>query len=164
MGRRGPPPTPTALLKARGSWRASTREGEPEPEGELERPGWLPPEAAEVWDRLAAILDRMGVLSSSDELALARYCVIFAEWRALAVQIAEEGTLVRPLEDAVRDKRGRIRVRPLKRNPRLGVLLELQTELGRLEKEFGLTPAARTLVRTEKGKVPRSKSGMLRLA
>jgi len=35
MAKRGPPPTPTKILKMRGSWRADGRGEEPEPSNEI---------------------------------------------------------------------------------------------------------------------------------
>ncbi len=52
MGSRGPAPTPTETLKARGSWRAKIRDGEPEfKNGKPSCPKFLPAEARAEWRR-----------------------------------------------------------------------------------------------------------------
>ena len=155
MGKRGPPPTPTSVLKLRGSWRASRREGEPEASGSPSRPEWLTPAAAELWELVVPALEALGVLGASDGFALARYCALYAEWIECGEAIARQGTFIQE-----RDKRGKLK--PLRKNPRIALRQELGAELGRLEREFGLTPAARVGVRAETGKVPRGKSGLLK--
>lgn len=81
--KRGPPRTPTAILKRRGSWRAKTREDEPGG-GEQSRPvcpAWLEPEAKKEWRRLIPELAALGVLHRVDRNALALYCTRWAMWR-----------------------------------------------------------------------------------
>ena len=71
MGRRGPPPTPTPILKLRGSWRGNLNRDEPQPEAVApEKPSWLDRYAAEAWDQLVPILERMRVLTEADGKAL----------------------------------------------------------------------------------------------
>ena len=42
IGKRGPPPTPTPILKLSGSWRVNQRHNEPQPEpGPPDKPDWL---------------------------------------------------------------------------------------------------------------------------
>lgn len=58
MGTRGPAPTPTKILEARGSWRAKTRAGELQfPVERPECPAWLSTEARAEWDRVAKACD-----------------------------------------------------------------------------------------------------------
>src|SRR3990167_11235512 len=86
VGKRGPAPTPTATLKQRGSWRANERKNEPQPERRIpDCPDWLAPEAAEVWNQMAVLLDAMGVLTVADGNALARYCVLWVRWKRAAI-------------------------------------------------------------------------------
>ena len=121
----GPAPTPTKLLAARGSWRASTRPNEPEPEPvtELAPPVELSGRALEVWNAIAPRLAASRVLTSADTYTLVRYAHTMALWLAV----------VEGLGDA--PKREQILT--------LGKLGEL---LAKLEAAFGLSPADRTRI------------------
>jgi phage terminase small subunit len=120
MGRRGPPRTPTALLKLRGSWRAKTRQDEPQPPPGLPVcPDWLNPEEAAEWQRLVALLAASDVVSVLDATELARYCRLLVKWRNY--------------KDPTRP--GAVRIAPT---------------LAQLSAEFGLTPASRARVVTTK--------------
>jgi phage terminase small subunit len=53
MGLRGPQPTPTAILRARGSWLVNHRKDEPQPEkGGPPCPRWLNKDARKIWKAL----------------------------------------------------------------------------------------------------------------
>lgn len=81
MGRRGTKPTPTAILKLRGSWRAETRDGEPQPEITLpDPPAWLPDKAREHWQDLGQQLVGVGVMSNVHATALATLCQSLADY------------------------------------------------------------------------------------
>src|SRR5947209_513230 len=72
MGQRGPAPTPTPILDARGSWRAKGRDGEVQlPVKAPTCPAFLPDEAKDEWKRQCALLPQMGVLAEVDRAALA---------------------------------------------------------------------------------------------
>jgi phage terminase small subunit len=80
MGKRGPRPTPTALLRLRGSPLATKRRAATEakgPAGARDRPEWLDDDAKAVWDQLVPQLAAMQVLSRIDRNAVGRYCVLF---------------------------------------------------------------------------------------
>lgn len=131
MGRRGPPPTPTSILKLRGSWRGKARKGEPRaPDGRPPCPTWLRPEAKAAWKRLVPILERMNVLTLADGLTLARYCEMWAQWQDLAVW-AQEGDLYCHTESGMAI------------HPKATLLLRYGEALTRLEDRFGLSPSAR---------------------
>lgn len=122
MGKRGPAPTPTALLKARGSWRGASRPGEPQPKvGEPPKPAGLSKVASTAWDILAPRLAIVRCLAETDGIALARYCELWAAFASL------------------RTRRTR---KPDDVNLLYAMLKAGETML-RLEREFGLTPAAR---------------------
>ena len=71
---RGPPPTPTASLRLRGSWRGKTRPDEPQPEtGIPPVPKYLDADQKKLWRRLAKQLDAIGVMTKLDGEALGRY-------------------------------------------------------------------------------------------
>jgi P27 family predicted phage terminase small subunit len=92
MGLRGPVPTPTKILQARGSRLAASREGEVQyPEGAPRCPAWLPAAAKREWKRIVPMLEGAGVLSQADLGPLACYCVAISELEEATRLIAAEG-------------------------------------------------------------------------
>lgn len=145
MGRRGPPKTPTKILKMRGSWRAKTRDGEPVPEQTRPRcPVWMRLRAKRMWRRLIPQLEQMGVLGRCDRNALARYCQSWARWREAEEFLMENGTTY-PVYSEGGD------VLETKQYPQVRQANILAGILLRIEKEFGLTPAARADLSVQRG-------------
>ena len=100
MGKRGPKPTPTAVLKKRGSWLAKTRKAEPEGvPGIPSCPNWMDKEAKAEWMRILPILAEMQILSASDSSVIAGYCQNYSRWmkaeRALRKASAHLGSVQR---------------------------------------------------------------------
>src|SRR5580765_2397007 len=92
MGARGPAPTPTAILQLRGSWRAKTRTGEPQPQrGKPKCPKSFNREQTTTWRRLCRMLDQMNILTAVDGHQLERYCIYLCRWRACEEFIARNG-------------------------------------------------------------------------
>lgn len=137
----GPPKTPTAILEARGSWLAKTRTNEPEATGEPEKPAHLTGLASEAWDRLLPLLMGLGVAGAVDADALARYCSIYARWRACEAFIAKHGMVLPAL-----DADGKLC--DMKEFPQVGRASRLADQLLRLEQQFGMTPSARATLGT----------------
>jgi P27 family predicted phage terminase small subunit len=124
-----PSRTPTAILRARGSWRAKQRANEPEYEiGAPDRPEWLSKSAKSEWHRLVPQLVTRGVLALVDAMALTVYC-------HCAGQIADLG---RALAKA---KPGTVEWK------RLFVAQGHACDrLLQFAREFGLTPASRSKI------------------
>lgn len=136
MGRRGPPRKPTALLEASGATklnpaRYADRASEPKPEllevdkGKSLRPSFLTKYAAEYWDDLVKLLSDSRVLSTSDTVALVQLAEAWGEWRDAHKKVRVDGSKI-PSEYRRWDKA----------NDRLLKTL----------REFGMTPASRSLV------------------
>ena len=136
MGQRGPAPTPTATLEARGSWRAKTRKDEPVAEGKPRCPEWLTGDAKKAWRKLMPALHQAGLAGEIDRHALARYCQLWARWCELEQFIAERGTVY-----PVKNKDGE--AVDMKEFPHVGRASKLADQLLKLEQQFGMTPAAR---------------------
>jgi P27 family predicted phage terminase small subunit len=140
-GPRGPAPTPTPILKLRGSRLAKGREkqGEPSPErGRPERPSNIVSESRKLWTKLTGLLDDMGVLTKIDGGQLERYCLMFVQWRQLQRVIQRmSGT-----DDALILSLKRDDTRPILRNA-WAESHRLDAALKQIEMQFGLTPAAR---------------------
>lgn len=91
MGLRGPQPTPTPILQARGSWRAAEREGEVQFERKAPAcPAWLVTEAKAEWRRQVKQLTLAGVIQVVDRAALAVYCEAWAEFALACQQLAKK--------------------------------------------------------------------------
>ena len=144
MGKRGPKPTPSKILKLRGSWRGEANKNEPEPEaGRPERPEGLLDEANAGWDQLVEMLDGIGLLTAIDGRALARYCQYWARWWECENFISKYG-----MTYPIKDKQGA--VLGMAEFPQVKRSQALSQTLSKLEAEFGLTPSARTRITVEK--------------
>ncbi len=142
MGKRGPKPTPTAVLKLRGSTLVTGRREAAEvqgPAGTPDAPEWLDQEARAAWDRVVPLLEGMGVLTRIDGHALARYCRLWSRWRRAEAFIEEKGEMY-PL----RDDAGKVKY--FQQWPQVAVANKLAQQLTRLEGEFGMTPSARSRI------------------
>ena len=145
MSKRGPKPTPTAVLKLRGSTLVSKRREAAEvkgPAGTPDRPEWLDDEARLAWDQVVPLLEGMGVLTRVDGNALARYCRLWSRWRKAESFIEEKGEMY-PLRD---DKGG---VKCFMQWPQVAIAAKLAQQLTRLEQEFGMTPSARSRLQVQ---------------
>ena len=138
MGKRGPPRTPTSVLKLRGSWRGNARGDEPEPAHDRpDCPEWLSAEERAAWDRVDELLESMRVLTVADGAQLERYCRCLVRWRQcerIIGKFAGDDLLIGGLTNDG--------MRPVIRNA-WSESHRLACELRRIEGQFGLTAAAR---------------------
>ncbi len=140
MGKRGPCPTPTPILKVRGSWRAKTRKNESEPEtGRPRAPDNMPVPVAKVWHALLDNLEKMpGILATCDGGQLERYCVYFVRWHDIEIALGKLGDDVLSITHGKQS--GPLFDRMLKQS------LKIDAALKQVEREFHLTPSARARV------------------
>ena len=137
MGKRGPKPTPTAVLEKRGSWRAGDRDGEPEPGGLLEAPD--PPKslkgrARDLWLESAPGMVGIGTLTADDLPAFERYCRAHALWMRKVDEVDAAEEITESMTKA---------------------LVNLDNQLRRLEAAFGKNPADRAGIKVpERPKAP----------
>jgi len=140
MGKRGPRPMTTRMLKIRGSWRAGLNRGEPNLAAEVpECPDWIDEDAKQLWAEVTPLLAQMRILTRADRQALARYCQTWSRWRKAEVFIQKYGESY-PLKD----DQGRVKC--MMPWPQVATAHKLAQTLARLEQEFGLTPSARTRI------------------
>ncbi len=140
MGQRGPRPTPTEVLRLRGSPRADLNRNEPKPAKEPPpKPDWLGDEAAEVWDDMVPRLMATRVLTTIDGNALARYAEHFVQWKKATAFVRKHG-----VSYAIKDGNGRTKA--LGQFPEVALMHKASATLARLEAEFGLTPSSRTRI------------------
>ena len=139
MGRRGPPPKPTALRLLQGNpGRRPINPREPEPRKSVPRcPSWLDEEAKECWKRLVPELKRMGVLSCVDADALAAYCDSWSRWKRAVLFLQKNGDVY-----TVKDGAGKVKY--IQQLPQVAIARNLLIALNRYQQEFGLTPASRS--------------------
>lgn len=106
MGKRGPPPKPTARKKLEGTYRpdrAAKREATPESKAPP-MPTWLGKgpwgrEAAREWKRIVPLLEAVGLLAELDRASLAAYCHAYGRFwyyqglvaKVGSVQVAKSG-------------------------------------------------------------------------
>ena len=55
-------------------------------------PGWLIPEAKKEWERLAELMNQMGVLMEVNMVAFAAYCQSYARWKEAQEHITSGGS------------------------------------------------------------------------
>jgi len=139
VGRRGPPPLPSALKRARGTYQRC-RENPAEPRGTSgvpEAPPGLDARERAEWDALGERLSTMGVLQKHQVEALELLVRAKVRYLRLAAKVREMG-------EVLADAKGE-----LYRNPHAIAMEKAEVEFRRLLLEFGLTPAAATRVRAE---------------
>jgi P27 family predicted phage terminase small subunit len=133
MGLRGPQPTPTPILQARGSWRAKGRADEVQFErGKPSCPAFLGKEARAEWKRQVKALDAAGILALADRAMLAVYCEAWGEFAEASARVAEIGLLTK-------DSAGRVAVNPL-----MKVRNRAAERVMQIAAQFGFSASART--------------------
>lgn len=144
MGLRGPPPTPTNILKARGSWRAEKREADGEVQFEQGRPtcpAWLSKEAKAEWSRQVTQLEAAGILTLADRAVLAAYCEAWGEFATIARAIDERVDL------ATKNGGAGVIWATLIAEGLVNAKNRAAERLLRLAGQFGFSPAARARVK-----------------
>ena len=136
----GPPPTPTATLKLRRSWRANRNPAEPKGDGKAPTcPSWLDAEGKKAWRYMAKILKRRGTISSEDQHALAMYCAAWSRYLKAEAFLQKNGS-VRPVKNYKGEVIGE---KPWSQH---GIQRDLAKQLRAYQQEFGLTPSARSRI------------------
>lgn len=139
---RGPSPKPTKLKLAAGNpgkRPLNTQEPKPEPAAG-DPPAWLSDGARRIWFRVAGPMTRCGLVTSADELALARYCSLLELWTKALEAVHKAGANAY----SIKNKQGRVTGH--REVPQFSDLRRIGPQLTQLEREFGMTPASRTRV------------------
>ena len=137
MGKRGPPPTPTAIKLARGTAR-SRRKQEPQPPADkIVMPKHLGKVARAKWKELLPLLESVRVMTDADVEALARYCDTYEWWLATRAILKKDGCTYPILNDGGE-------VKYIAQRPEVSIAHKLATQLRQLEQDFGLNPSARS--------------------
>lgn len=145
----GPPPIPTAILRARKSWRADINKLEPQPDGMMPEPPAFLSDAARVeWEKLAVYLNDAGLLTIIDGNDFAMYCQLLAIWIECSQFIQENG-----MTYEVHDKLGNASHR---RYPQMATLRELTPNILKLSDKLGMNPSARSRIQIDPSRLPKT--------
>lgn len=101
-------------------------------------PEGMPERAVAAWARIAPLLDRAGVLTHADGVALEVLCVAYADWLEAGDAITSRGHVYETASTAGE--------RVLKANPAVAMRSDADRRIRAWLIEFGLTPAARAKV------------------
>lgn len=133
----GTKPTPTEVLKIRGSWRAKTRPNEPEPmHGIPDCPEWLTREARAEWDRQIVDLNARRLLAKSYRAALAMWCQAWGQYVEAVKDVEANGY------SYTSDKGNEVQ------RPMVGVMHTAFANCLRLGQQFGFSPASQASIQT----------------
>lgn len=160
MGKRGPKPTPTLVLMARGSRRAEARVDEPKaPATKPTCPKGKSPAWRACWRWLTEQLDQMRLLSTAEDKDIRRYCDAHVYYEEACRKLDKHGLMVE-LTD------GEGRLVEVRKNPMILERARFSAELTRLSAVFGLNPASRVGMKvgppTSSSKSPESGGGASR--
>jgi len=123
-----------------------------EPEPDLcipQPPKLLKGHALEEWNRITIILDRLGLMSEMDTMALAAYCQSYERWMEAEEKFDQDGVTYENVQ-------GNITA-----NPACTISNQALNLMHKFLTEFGMTPSSRTKVsgkkKDDKGNVWSSK-------
>lgn len=147
----GRKPLPSAVKEARGNpGKRGKNDREPQaPAGIPPCPPWLSARARELWSSLGPMLLEMRVLTLADAPALELLCDTYAEWREAREVVEREGMTYEceqwaPAEP-VEGEPTKVMIR---QRPEVAIAADAAKRLRAMLTEFGLTPSARTRVKT----------------
>lgn len=115
------------------------------PPGVPPPPKWLRAPGREHWFALAPTLVAMRVLTLADATTFGRYCQVLARYIELDRFLMRKGAAGTTY--AIKDAEGKVRY--IAEMPQATEFRRLHEILLRLEREFGLTPAARSAIKVE---------------
>lgn len=101
-------------------------------------PTWLPPTAQRLWKKLAPELSDKGLLTVADYDSFALLCDAYAQYRSASETISKEGATITTANGNIQ------------KHPAVNIAKDAADRWGRMCREFGLTPASRSHVKTTK--------------
>lgn len=140
MASRGPKPIPSHLKMVKGTaQKCRTNKAEPKPATDnIQPPEYLSGSARKQWRVVSKQLAEAGVLTNMDVDALALYCEAFARYREAVTEIDDFGPITRTPSGF-----------PVQ-SPWLQIANKAFEQMTKLLAEFGMTPSARSRVRSTK--------------
>lgn len=137
MGKRGPPPLPTAVKKLRGTYqkcRDADGESMAPPPAVPAAPKWFDSEARAEWERVVPQLVELKVLTGLDGGALERYCVAHSNWVKAQLEVQKKGPVLKTPFGP-------------QKNPAVKIAQDERAAARLLAGELGLSPSARSRVK-----------------
>ena len=108
---------------------------EPQPERTApECPDWLSDEAKAEWQRLADVMEAMGILTEIDMAAFAGYCQSYARWKEAEEFITRHGAIVKTPSGYWQQV------------PQVSIAQQYLKDMHKFAEQFGLTPASRSRI------------------
>jgi P27 family predicted phage terminase small subunit len=163
MGRRGPPKKPTALKVLQGipGGKSKLVKNEPQPKKvkQAAPPYQLNERELKIWQEITPQLEAVGLLTGIDLQALARYVTALDQYLTAKAFVDAAGSFyyeiyfARTKSEIAEGKPARVKYRQV--YPEVGIMRALSKELRSLEREFGMTPAARAGISVD-GDPPRA--------
>ena len=115
-------------------------------EGEAEPPHWLSERAAEIFDELTAIIDRMGIGSPDDTAMLAMLASRLEEVEVCTAVIEDAGRVYTSESTTSRGDGETVTKSMVRARPEVAMRNEAMRHAQSLLSEFGPSPAARSKV------------------
>lgn len=141
MAGRKPTPTTLKVIKGNPGKRALNKK-EPQPNRVIPScPEHLDDAAKVAWGKLVVLLDRIGVLTEADTMALERMCSVYAEILDCQDLIERDGRTY-----TTEDQLGNTLI---KNNPAVNQLRAADMLFKSYLAEFGMTPSARSRVQVQ---------------
>jgi len=142
----GRPPVPTALKLLRDNpGKRPINDAEPLPPPiDATPPAGLEGLAAEKWHEMVSLLSGMGVLTQADRHAVQRYCLMWEQWYNLEKHCREHGS-------TQLTSTGYSQV-----TAEATLVKSLRKELLEIERQFGMTPAARSSMKVTGASAPQN--------
>lgn len=137
---RGPKPQPTNLKLLKGENRTERlNKNEPKPRPVIpKRPFFLSRRAKRIWDLLAPKLQRAGVLTEIDALALAALCQCYARYEEAEKSFDAETAVMEVGEQGYRQQ-----------VPEISIAHKYLDRAMKIMTEFGMTPSSRARISIE---------------
>lgn len=142
MKGRRPKPTHLKLVTGNPGKRPVNRKEPKVPRSRPSAPVHLSDKARETWGFVTGLLDRMGVLTEADSVALEMLCEAYADYLAARVELKAFGSDYYATETAGGDKMHRV-------HPAVAQKNDADRRIRAWLAEFGMTPSARARVRTD---------------
>jgi P27 family predicted phage terminase small subunit len=141
---KGPRPKPTSIKKLLGNpGRRPLNKSEPKPKRQRSRPpAHLSDKARGTWERIAIILDDMGVLTAADSIALEMLCEAYADYLLARDELEAFGSNFYQTVNS----QGGVMHRP---HPAVAVMQDADRRIRAWLSEFGITPSARSRVKID---------------
>lgn len=143
---RGPAPTPTNILKQRGSWRADARKDEPAATGELICPSSANEKVRTIWNEIVERMKRLQIGGEVDGPLLLELCKTMEEAERIEEILSSEGMFLRVNKRGI--ERG-TKITVSVPHPLLRRRDKVREVIYRLAQQFGFSPASRTRVKKE---------------